>query len=202
MAPPPIRAIAFDAFGTLIDIDRAQRPLAPLMTWLRSNNRLPELDEFAPLMRQRFKDATAGLPAKLIQNTQNAIEKHAQTIIPFPDAMPTLTTLREKGCKTAICSNLIELYGRAVARTLPHPWHTAVWSFDAGAIKPEPAIFQALCQSLDTHPEEVLFVGDSLNDDYLGARQAGLQARWLRRGYAPQAPNQEIAKLSDILKLV
>jgi HAD superfamily hydrolase (TIGR01549 family) len=47
--------------------------------------------------------------------------------------------------------------------------------------KPEPEIFLRTCARLAVVPEEALHVGDSLAEDYEGARAAGLQALLLDR---------------------
>ncbi len=50
---------------------------------------------------------------------------------------------------------------------------------DSGLVgyeKPRPEIFRHALQSLDAHPEESLYVGDVYFVDYVGAKQAGMQA--------------------------
>lgn len=45
-----------------------------------------------------------------------------------------------------------------------------------GQEKPHPAIFAAALQDMQVSPEHALYVGDVYSVDYLGARQAGMQA--------------------------
>jgi putative hydrolase of the HAD superfamily len=52
---------------------------------------------------------------------------------------------------------------------------------DSGLAKPHPQAFRALVNSLNTGPEEVVYVGDSITDDIEGALAAGLVAIWLDR---------------------
>jgi putative hydrolase of the HAD superfamily len=50
---------------------------------------------------------------------------------------------------------------------------------DSGIVgheKPHPAIFAAALRSMDVAPERALYVGDVYSVDYLGARNAGMQA--------------------------
>jgi putative hydrolase of the HAD superfamily len=50
---------------------------------------------------------------------------------------------------------------------------------DSGLIgheKPHPAIFAAALNAMDVAPERALYVGDVYAVDYLGARNAGMQA--------------------------
>lgn len=47
--------------------------------------------------------------------------------------------------------------------------------------KPDPRVFLEGCRLLGTPPAETLYVGDELDVDGLGAREAGLRAVWLDR---------------------
>jgi putative hydrolase of the HAD superfamily len=49
-----------------------------------------------------------------------------------------------------------------------------------GRRKPERAIFALAMESLGVRPAEAIHVGDSLEHDVIGAREAGLHAAWLR----------------------
>ncbi len=51
-----------------------------------------------------------------------------------------------------------------------------------GTRKPERAIFELTCRALGFRPEEVVHVGDSLEHDVYGARNAGMKAAWLSSG--------------------
>jgi len=52
----------------------------------------------------------------------------------------------------------------------------------AGFEKPDPRIFRAALDRLDTHPEEAVFVGDSMPRDMEGARRLGMAHVWLAPG--------------------
>jgi putative hydrolase of the HAD superfamily len=47
--------------------------------------------------------------------------------------------------------------------------------------KPDPRVFRHACELLGTKPSDTFFVGDRLDDDAVGARDAGLRAVWLDR---------------------
>lgn len=49
-----------------------------------------------------------------------------------------------------------------------------------GVKKPDPTIFHAAANCLSISPESILFVGDHLENDIIGANQAGMQTAWLR----------------------
>jgi putative hydrolase of the HAD superfamily len=53
--------------------------------------------------------------------------------------------------------------------------------------KPDPRVFHHACELLGTQPCDTVFVGDRLDHDAVGARNAGLRAVWLDRSGALRA---------------
>lgn len=69
-----------------------------------------------------------------------------------------------------------------IARTSLRPHFVgAISAREFGVGKPDPRIFHEACRRLGLEPSQVLHVGDDLELDVLGARDAGLHAFWLRR---------------------
>jgi HAD superfamily hydrolase (TIGR01549 family) len=118
----------------------------------------------------------------------------------FPDVLPTLQRMRDAGYRVVITSNW--------HRGLEHFCHGlglsglvdgVVASAEVGFAKPDPRIFALACERLGVKPSQALHVGDSNDEDYVGARKAGLSALLLCRE-APRAPNS-IATLHDVREL-
>lgn len=57
----------------------------------------------------------------------------------------------------------------------------AVTPAEAGAAKPDPAMFRLALERLDESPEAMLHVGDHPEHDVLGAHRAGVRAVWINR---------------------
>jgi len=94
-----------------------------------------------------------------------------------PGVRETLAFLREKGRRLAVISNWDERLRRLIeAFELSSFFEEIFISCETGLAKPDPAIFEFACQKMGVRPEEALMVGDSLEDDVLGARRAGLFA--------------------------
>ncbi|MCX4746314.1 HAD family hydrolase [Kitasatospora sp. NBC_01287] len=71
--------------------------------------------------------------------------------------------------------------------------------YESGFQKPDPRIFHLTAERLGVPPAAVLHVGDHLDEDVLGARAAGLHARWLnRRGPGPGAERAARAGITEI----
>lgn len=83
---------------------------------------------------------------------------------PYPDTAATLNGLRDAGIKTAIVSNIaFDLRpALAAAGTAAGEY---VLSFEIGAVKPDPAIFEAALSRLGVEPADALMVGDSEEAD-------------------------------------
>jgi len=103
----------------------------------------------------------------------------------YDDALPTLHVLRERKIKMGLVSNT-DLRMKAVLSDLEVTQFFQAMSFseEERVEKPNPAIFLRTLEKMDYHgpPSNVLHVGDSYDDDYMGATQAGLSAFLLRRG--------------------
>ncbi|MEW6444939.1 MAG: HAD family hydrolase [Pseudomonadota bacterium] len=80
----------------------------------------------------------------------------------------------------------------------------AVNSAEAGAGKPDPAMFRLALERLGEEPGAMLHVGDHPEHDVLGARQAGVRAVWLNRGGASWPGHLEppLAEIRDLGQLV
>lgn len=68
-----------------------------------------------------------------------------------------------------------------------------------GASKPAPAIFEEAVRRAGVPAGEVLHVGDSLHDDYDGARAAGLAALLVDRHRRAPAGVEAVSSLEEIL---
>jgi putative hydrolase of the HAD superfamily len=66
-----------------------------------------------------------------------------------------------------------------------------------GAAKPDRLIFQAALARLDCSPQQAVMVGDSWEDDILGAQGAGIRAVWFNRWGLPPPYHDGVVELSS-----
>ena len=117
--------------------------------------------------------------------------------VPFADTRPTLETLRRRGLKVGVVSNVprdlrpvFALHGMAdLVDAFTH-------SFEVGAEKPDPAIFRAACRALGVAPAKTLMVGDHPEADG-GAAKAGLRVYIL-----PAEMDGDVRGLGRVVELV
>ncbi len=127
--------------------------------------------------------------------------------VAFDDVRAALESLDERGLPVGVVTNLdaslqrrkLELVG------LGDRFDVLVGLDALGVGKPDPAVFQHACELLGTEPAETAFVGDRLDHDAVGARDAGLLAVWLdRTGPSADVPSgivrvQSLAELAEVL---
>ncbi len=180
----PIKAIAFDCFGTLCNIQAEKKhPYKRLLTLLQQAGREP-----LPTDARTIMSSNCGLVGLLeifdhpelatqLSEIENDILAEVASVRLDSEAQYCVSLLSRKWFKVALCSNLAKPYAAPLLSALPdEDIHAYVWSFEVGAVKPEPAIFQRLCDQLKCLPSSILFVGDSLKNDIEGARAFGMQA--------------------------
>lgn len=105
----------------------------------------------------------------------------------FADAVPILDAVRERGIRMGVVSNWPPTLEQTLERAgLHHYFDVIVSSGVVGFAKPHRRIFEIAAERLGLLPTGVLYVGDDLEHDALGASRAGMQALLLdRRGRHP-----------------
>ncbi len=117
----------------------------------------------------------------------------------FPDALPFLRTLRERGVRAVAASNWDASLPEGLERTGLAPYlDGAVSSAVVGSAKPDPAVFRAALERAGCDTEEAFHVGDSMQGDVEGARAAGIRVALLDRYGVLGDPPSGVPKLSSL----
>lgn len=120
----------------------------------------------------------------------------------FDDVETTWKWLEKNRYPIAIASNFDRRLS-SIVQALPPLSRTRelFCSSELGARKPSELFFRRIASSLRTEAAHLLLVGDNLQADFQGARQAGWQALHLvRHETAPRLP--QIARLTDLIPLL
>lgn len=203
-----IKAVAFDVFGTLVNIARPTRPFRKLVRLLHEAGRQRQRDDGVRAMSNAIDlRQTASLFGGMIsEEALTALEaelrEEIQSITLFDDAPPTLLALQERGIKIALCSNLAAPYGPPVLDLLPIRPDFCAWSYEAGTVKPQPEIYQYLCDGIGCQPNEVLMIGDTIEADMIGPRRFGIHGYHLDRQAASANAAESVRSLNDVLTLM
>lgn len=223
--PPLVQAVCLDIDDTLVDFtSSARRALFDLIgrddmwpRWQRTTDEhvarvvSGELT-YDAMHKARTKAFFADLGALLDDDLVATLEERRRTQLCttwqlFSDAIPCLDWLRAAGFKLAAVTNAsgdhqrAKLTGLGIARF----FDTLVIAGELGAAKPDPVIFHTACARMGVRPSETVHVGDLLDTDAIGARDAGLHGVWLARSSAHPATEpgiQTIENLSDLPELL
>lgn len=144
----------FGVLGALIKERRDHRDLLPIVR--------PDLD---------WKDVANGFGARARYLPRDL----------YPDAIPTLETLKRDGCFVGIVGNQpAERQADLLAMNLPADLiaTSAGWALR----KPEPAFFERVVREAGCDPGQVLYVGDRIDNDIVPAAAAGLVPIHIVRG--------------------
>jgi HAD superfamily hydrolase (TIGR01509 family) len=99
----------------------------------------------------------------------------------YPDARPALQALVDAGWRLAVGGNQPAAYQERVAR-LGLPLDVLTSSGSLGVEKPDPAFYRAVAELAGVAPEQCVHVGDRVDNDLVGAREAGMTVVHVRRG--------------------
>ncbi len=100
----------------------------------------------------------------------------------YPDVILALTTWQRSGVELGVISNFdSRLHTVLQVLGLDCYFSTVTISTAVGAAKPQPEIFTTALAKYQCPPQSAWHIGDSFDDDYLGASRAGLTAIWLNR---------------------
>lgn len=121
----------------------------------------------------------------------------------FDEVLPTLEQLRQRYVLGIISNG--NSYPRKLG--LEKYFRFIILSQEVGVEKPDPGIFILAIQEAKCTPDEFLYVGDSQEDDIVGAKRAGVNVAWVNRRNDVRGPNipipdYEITTLSDLLKIL
>lgn len=195
LPPAPIEAVLFDFHSTLVDPGdagtwlelgwaRLGRPgtaakvlgearFAALAGWLdRIWEHAALVDphterDRSPARHREVYDAVTARAPELERELSAALyEVMLDTWVPYEDTLPVLQALRIRGLKLGLVSNVgCDVRGVLDRGGMTPLLDTVVLSFEAGAVKPQAAIFQRALAALGVPPERALMVGDSARDD-------------------------------------
>ncbi|MFJ9442517.1 HAD family hydrolase [Kitasatospora sp. NPDC101235] len=100
----------------------------------------------------------------------------------YPDVRPALARLRADGLWLAIAGNQTVRAGVILRRLFTDDVDLIGTSDDWGANKPDQVFFERVAEVVPVEPDEILYVGDRLDNDVLPAARAGMCTALIRRG--------------------
>ena len=220
----PIRAVSFDADGTLWDFPTIASEANRLLIE-RLRREYPEfsagVDELVATHRQVVESSPPGTPyaAMRRQAISRFVREHVGDVPGladdltdwffdyrdsadrlFDDVEDTLDRL--KGLVLGVITSGTTRWTRTKIGDRFSFWLAAD---QVGLRKPDPRVFRMAAAAADCHPREMVHVGDEVEADILGAKRAGVRAVLIDRhgridGSPADAVIRSLAELPDLLR--
>ena len=131
---------------------------------------------------------------------------HAAAEDLYPDALPCLLALAERGYRLGVAANQPAEVADVV-RTLGVAFELVGMSAAWDLHKPDPAFFARIATELGLAPDAIAYVGDRVDNDVRPAAAAGMLAIFVRRGPwgwiqgAPEDPHEADLVVNSLAEL-
>ncbi len=214
-----VRAVVFDAYGTLFDLASATASARDVV-----GDRLPALAELwrTKQLQYSWLRSLAGQHADFWRVTSDALDFALESLGladselrerlmgayerlgPYADARPALERLKGAGLRLAILSNgAPRMLGAAAGNAkLADLLEMIISIEEVGVYKPAPGVYRRAAERLGLWPGEILFVSANGWDAY-GAKAFGFRVAWCNRSgqppeRLPEKPDVEIRSLTAL----
>ncbi len=192
-----IKAIAFDIDGTLYSdlslyirlpfyflrnikffhhynyVRKALHKTAPLSDFFEYQARL---------LAERMKISSQEAKLLIDKVCYKGLEPYFRHVKPYKNVYRTIKSFKDAGYKIGILSDFPPSQKGDIWGVLSL-CDVCLGSEECGALKPSLYPFGMLAKSLNVKPEEILYVGNSLKCDVRGAKNAGMKAAYLLKGF-------------------
>ncbi len=224
--PPTIRALVFDAYGTLFDVHSVATTCERLFpgggavlsqawrikqleyTWLRNSMQCHV--DFNQVTQDALRVVCETLALSYTDAALDELNHAYRTLQPFADAQTALTTLNaiESRPKLAILSNgAPDMLSAVVKHSSFDKLLDEVLSVEeVGVFKPDPSVYQFAVDRLGIAKNEIGFVSSN-GWDAAGAKAFGFNVLWINRSGAPVerlgvTPDYVVKSLDEIAAIL
>ena len=224
--PQPLRALVFDAYGTLFNVHSVMTTCEALFpgkgaalsqlwrtkqleySWLRSL--MARHVDFNQVTRESLQVACTSLGLTYSDAVSAQLNNAYRALALFDDTLPTLQQLRRQqpAVQLAILSNgAAQMLNAVVVYNKLDAMLDAVLSIDEVAIfKPDPRVYQLACDRLRLNRDEIGFVSSN-GWDAAGAKSFGFKTFWINRADAPVdalgvTPDRVLSSLAELPALL
>jgi len=164
-------------FGVKISVERLALAFKKMASWLESvwrmNNEVTHLDQIRFIIRTA-SEGSITIKEEWIDDLSSAYVSPFFKVTPYLDRNKLIGLM----CNTGLTPG----FGlrRFLAREdLAEYFDLMLFSDEVGIRKPDPKMFQIATQRLKVKPYEIVHIGDNLNSDVWGAKNAGFKAIYL-----------------------
>ena len=168
---------------------------------IRKMNDEQKLNFFSEYEKIIIDNSGSNVDVGLAKNIWVEITKQKYDLKIFPDLIQCINDLRDMGLILGLISN-INMSGKKIAEKLgvSSYFNYVFTSEDLGYEKPNKMIFEKSLDIAKLTPSEVVFIGDQVESDILGAKNANILPILLDR-YNNYENYSEVIKINDLFQL-
>lgn len=224
-----VKAISFDVDDTLFDFDKVMRQslqytLDELAVFNPSAAAALDIESMIAIRNRvsnELKEKRATIEQIRLESFRRTLQKVGRTdealslhlyrvymehrygdIELFPDVLPALSALKEK-YTLGVLSNGNSYPERC---GLDGIFRFAVFSQEYGIEKPDPRLFQIALEKAGCVKEQLLHIGDSVDNDVIPSSNLGIKCAWLNRNKVENDSGvrvyYEINSLTDLMDML
>jgi 2-haloacid dehalogenase len=219
MPTPSLKALVFDAYGTIFDVTSVQeacernfpgqgKALTELWrvkqleyTWLRSL--MGRYEDFQKVTEAGLRGACRALGLELGDPARGELMESYYRLKTYPDVPAALETLSKRHSLAILSNGSPAMLARVTEHNGLTGRFKAILSVDAVKIfKPSPRVYELAVHRLGAAPHEIGFVSSNFWDA-AGAKAFGFHVFWINRFRGPreelgQSPDREVFSMSEI----
>ncbi len=216
-----IKAIFFDLYGTLlvfnnfdkantdwvnayyniikkekeIDLTAVEKICKDILESDIKKDSINELTTYETKIKHGFESIGISLPKEKLKKIANdTVGTWQQYVKLADDALNVLGKLKENKRLALITNFDHSPHIRKLLKEtgLENLFEKIIISDEANCKKPQPEIFRLALSEMNLHPEEVIYVGDSIQDDIQGALSAGIKPILISRNSKSNYTDHEL----------
>ena len=186
-----------------ISLDELNRSHSTILETLHGDvavGRVPLDQARAERFRRLFQTAGVAADEALASTTASAYRDAYLTARRPVDGARALLTALHPHARLAIVTNNLLNEQREKLRHCGLDGHidVLVASEEAGVSKPDPRIFEIALERVGARPDQAVMIGDSWENDILGAQAAGIRAVWFSPG-EKESPDERVPVLRALV---
>jgi 2-haloacid dehalogenase len=223
-----IKTLTFDCYGTLIDWETGiAQALLPV---LESSEVHPGVETVLRLYVkherkvqdqpwQPYRNVLQEVAIRIAQDLGCRLKDDERSVLarsiglwpPFSDTISALKRLKTQ-YRLVIVSNIDDALFASSARVLEVPFDDTITAEQVRSYKPGEAHFREVLRRVNSPPNQVLHVAQSLYHDHIPAKRLGFRTAWVKRpsrlgraGLAPDTdvqPDIEVHSLDELVDLL
>ena len=125
------------------------------------------------------EESVTAMVSRIDRSIYSPWERGFRHVRPLPFIVECMKDLKETGFSIGLLSDFPLAEKARILGVAPFV-DASCSSGESGALKPDQAPFLLLAQNLGVQPEEMVYVGNSLEKDIEGARAVGMRTAWYR----------------------